>query len=109
LLTPGLRRWGGVRAPVGPTGSAGRRLAISNGACYTSRTTDGKIGNSIGLILPKELLAQTGFAEGDKVEAILQPDGGIRLKPHDDLHARSMEIARRAMKQYAGALRELAK
>jgi putative addiction module antidote len=68
-----------------------------------------KIGNSIGLILPKELLAQTGFAEGDKVEAILQPDGGIRLKPHDDLHARSMEIARRAMKQYAGALRELAK
>ncbi len=68
-----------------------------------------KIGNSLGLILPKELLAQTGFAEGDKLQAIMQPDGGLRLKHHDDLHARTMEIARKAMKQYAGALRELAK
>lgn len=68
-----------------------------------------KIGNSLGLILPKELLAQLEFSEGDKLQVILQPGGGVRLKHYDDLHARTMAIARKAMKQYAGALRELAK
>lgn len=68
-----------------------------------------KIGNSLGLILPKELLAQLGLAEGDRLEAVKQAEGGVKLVRHDDLHARTMEIARKAMKQYANALRELAK
>lgn len=68
-----------------------------------------KIGNSLGLILPKELLAQLGFSEGDKLDIVRQPEGGLKLQRHDDLHARSMAIARELMKDYAGTLRELAK
>lgn len=68
-----------------------------------------KIGNSLGLILPKELLAQLGFAEGDKLQAVRLPEGGVTLRAHEDLHARTMEIAREAMKEYASTLRELAK
>ncbi|MCO5091469.1 AbrB/MazE/SpoVT family DNA-binding domain-containing protein [Bosea sp. (in: a-proteobacteria)] len=68
-----------------------------------------KIGNSLGLILPKELLVQLGFGEGDRLEVVRQPEGGLKLQRHDDLHARAMAAARQAMKDYAGALRELAK
>jgi putative addiction module antidote len=68
-----------------------------------------KIGNSLGLILPKELLAQLGFAEGDRLEFVRQPEGGVRLQRHDDTHARAMAIARQVMKDYADTMRELAK
>ncbi len=68
-----------------------------------------KIGNSVGIILPKEMLTRLGLAEGDRFTVIRQPDREVKLVPHDDLHARTMAIAREAMKQYAGALRELAK
>ncbi len=68
-----------------------------------------KIGNSLGLILPKELLAQLGFSEGDKLELVRQPEGALKLQRHDNIHARAMAIARKAMKDYAGTLRELAK
>lgn len=68
-----------------------------------------KIGNSLGLILPKDLLAQFGFSEGDKLEIVRQPEGALKLQRHEDLHARAMAIARKAMKDYAGTLRELAK
>lgn len=68
-----------------------------------------KIGNSLGLILPKDLLAQLGFSEGDKLDIVRQPEGGLKLQRHDDLHARGMAIARELMKDYAGTLRELAK
>lgn len=68
-----------------------------------------KIGNSVGIILPKEMLARLDLAEGDRFTVIRQPDREVKLVPHDELHARTMAIARKAMKQYAGALRELAK
>lgn len=68
-----------------------------------------KIGNSLGLILPKDLLLQLGFQEGDRLELVRQPEGGVKLQRHEDLHARAMEIARQTMKDYAGTLRELAK
>lgn len=68
-----------------------------------------KIGNSVGFILPKELLARLDLAEGDRFTVVRLPDREVKLVPHDDLHARTMAIARKAMKQYAGAMRELAK
>ncbi|AMJ61275.1 AbrB/MazE/SpoVT family DNA-binding domain-containing protein [Bosea sp. PAMC 26642] len=68
-----------------------------------------KIGNSVGFILPKELLARLDLTEGDRFTVVRQPDREVKLVPHEDLHARTMAIAREAMKQYAGALRELAK
>ncbi len=68
-----------------------------------------KIGNSLGLILPKELLAQLKLAEGDKLTVVEQPERGIQLSPYEDKHARAMAFARRAFKDYANTFRELAK
>jgi putative addiction module antidote len=68
-----------------------------------------KIGNSIGLILPKEMAARLNLKEGDKLFPIEQPGGGFILTPHDPDFERAMEIARRGMKRYHNALAELAK
>lgn len=68
-----------------------------------------RIGNSLGLILPKDLLTQLGFNEGDQLEIVRQPEGGLKLQRHDDLHARGMAIARKSFKKYAATYRELAK
>ncbi|MDB5593412.1 MAG: AbrB family transcriptional regulator [Hyphomicrobiales bacterium] len=68
-----------------------------------------KIGNSLGVILPKELAARLNLAEGDKLHVIEQPERGLNLTPYDPVHAKGMEIARRAFKTYANTFRELAK
>lgn len=67
-----------------------------------------KIGNSTGLILPKELLARLGLQQGDEVVVTEAPDGFKVSKPVADLE-RGMEIARKAMRTYRDALTELAK
>ncbi len=68
-----------------------------------------KIGNSTGLILPKELLARLKLAQGDSVYVVETPDGGVRLSKTDPTFAAGMAIAERAMKTYRNALTELAK
>ena len=57
-----------------------------------------KIGNSVGVILPKELLARLNLKEGDKFYPVEQPDGSLRLSPFNPKHARTMEIARKIMR-----------
>ena len=68
-----------------------------------------KIGNSIGLILPKELLARLKLLEGDKLHVVEQTERGFKLSPYDPKHAKAMEIARRAFREYADTFRALAK
>ena len=68
-----------------------------------------KIGNSVGIILPKEMLVRLGLAEGDRFTVVRPPDREVKLVPHDALHARGMAVARRAFKDYADTFRELAK
>ena len=68
-----------------------------------------KIGNSTGVILPKEVLARLQLTVGDKFHATLTPEGGIRLTPYDPDFERAMDVARRGMKIYRNALAELAK
>ena len=68
-----------------------------------------KIGNSTGLILPKELLARLKLAEGDKLHVVEQTERGIKLSPYDPKHVRAMEIARRSFRRYADTYRALAK
>lgn len=67
-----------------------------------------KIGNSTGLILPKELLARLGLQQGDEVVVTEIPDG-FAIRRGDDAFERGIEIAREAMKTYRNALKELAK
>jgi len=68
-----------------------------------------KIGNSVGLILPKELLARLKLQEGDKLYVVEQTERGIKLSPYDPKHAKAMEIARRSFHKYADTYKELAK
>ena len=68
-----------------------------------------KIGNSVGLILPKELLARSKLKVGDKLHVVEQTERGIKLSPYDPKHAKAMEIARRAFRTYADTFKALAK
>ena len=68
-----------------------------------------KIGNSVGLILPKELLARLHLKEGDKLHIVEQPDRGLKLTPYDPKHAETMRIARDVMDEYQDTFRALAK
>lgn len=68
-----------------------------------------KIGNSTGLILPKELMARLNLSSGDKFYATVTPEGGIRFTPYNPKFEKAMEVARRGMKIYRNALAELAK
>lgn len=68
-----------------------------------------KVGNSLGLILPKELLARLKLKEGDKFHIVEQTERGIKLTPYDPKHAKGMEIARRSFRKYADTYKALAK
>ena len=67
-----------------------------------------KVGNSSGVILPKELLAELDVGQGDTLSVSRTPDG-ITLRRADPEFDEQMEIARKVMKKYRNALRELAK
>lgn len=68
-----------------------------------------KIGNSVGLVLPKEALAHLKVDEGDSLTVTEAADGSLRLSPHQAEVARQMEVAQDIMKRYRNTLRELAK
>jgi putative addiction module antidote len=68
-----------------------------------------KIGNSFGLILPRELLARFKLKEGDKLHAVEQPERGLKLTPYDPKYAKTMKIAREIMDEYKDTFRALAK
>ncbi len=68
-----------------------------------------KIGNSTGVILPKELLARLKLKPGDKLHVVEQTERGFKLSPYDPKHAKAMEIARRAFSKYADTFKALAK
>ena len=66
------------------------------------------IGNSVGVILPKELLAKLGVRKGDTLYAIDTPDG-VRLTAADPEFETQMKVAREVMRRRRNVLRELAK
>mgnify|MGYP000028688878 CR=1 FL=1 len=68
-----------------------------------------KIGNSTGLILPKELLTRLGLQEGDALVVSEGPQGTLNLTPHTDDDEETMRIAREVMKAYHNTLTALAK
>lgn len=68
-----------------------------------------KIGNSTGLILPKELLARLGLAQGDSVSVTEGPDRSLTISPYEEEDAETQRIAREVMKEYKNTLKALAK
>lgn len=65
------------------------------------------IGNSAGVILPKELLARLRLEKGDDVYVLETPDG-IRLTAYDPELAMQMEVAEQVMRNRRDLLRKLA-
>jgi putative addiction module antidote len=66
-----------------------------------------KIGNSAGVILPKELLARLRVAAGDTVYVTESPDG-LRITANDPGFAEKMALAEQIMREDRDILRILA-
>jgi putative addiction module antidote len=67
-----------------------------------------KVGNSAGLILPKEVLAHLNASIGENLTIVLKP-GSIELTTADPDFDAQMATAREVMARRKRALRELAK
>jgi putative addiction module antidote len=67
-----------------------------------------QIGNSVGVILPKEVLARLKAEKGDSIYITETPEG-YAVTPHDPAFEEQMVEARRIMKKRRNALHELAK
>ncbi len=65
------------------------------------------IGNSTGIILPKELLEKLRVGKGDVLH-VLETPGGIELVNYDPEFARHMDVAETIMRQDRDILRKLA-
>ncbi len=67
-----------------------------------------QIGNSIGVILPKEVIARLKVAKGDSIFITETPEG-FAITPHDPNFETQMQAAEEIMKRRRNVLRELAK
>ena len=67
-----------------------------------------QIGNSLGVILPKEFLAKMKLGKGDELFATETSDG-YSLTPHDVTFEAQMKVAEGIMRKRRNVLRELAK
>lgn len=65
------------------------------------------VGNSAGIILPKEILARMNVEKGDTLYIVEGPQG-IRLIPYDQEFATQMEAAREVMRENRDVLQRLA-
>jgi putative addiction module antidote len=65
------------------------------------------VGNSAGIVLPKELLARLRVRKGDTLYATELPDG-FKLSAFDPELAAQMEVAERVMRTRRTLLRKLA-
>ncbi len=65
------------------------------------------VGNSVGVVLPKEILERLRVRKGDSLY-ILETPRGIELTPYDPEFARQMDAAEEVMREDRDALRKLA-
>lgn len=68
-----------------------------------------KVGNSVGVILPKEALAHLNADEGDAVTLTEGADGRLLLSSQNAAVSEQMRVAQDIMQRYRNTLRELAK
>ena len=67
-----------------------------------------KVGNSVGLVLPKQALAHLKVGEGDTVCLTDAAEGSVRMTANPEV-SRQMEVVQDVMHRYRNTLRELAK
>ena len=67
-----------------------------------------RVGGSLGVILPKEVLGSLNLKEGDEMFVQGTPEG-VKLVPYDPIFAEVRESTQDYMRRHRNALRELAK
>jgi putative addiction module antidote len=65
------------------------------------------IGNSAGIILPREALARLNVQKGDTVYLNETP-AGVQVSPYDEEFGAKMEVADRIVRRYRDAFKKLA-
>jgi putative addiction module antidote len=65
------------------------------------------IGNSVGIVLPKEVLSRLHVEKGDSLYLLDTPEG-VQLTPYDQDFAAEMDAAKRVMRKHRDVLRKLA-
>lgn len=68
-----------------------------------------KVGNSLGLVLPKEVISRLRVSEGEDVFLLEGPDNTYRITPFDPSFEKKMEKAEEIMARYRNTLHVLAK
>ncbi len=68
-----------------------------------------RFGNSLGIVLPKEVIDRLDAAEGEPLFLIEAPDGGYRLTPHDPGFENKMAKADDIIGRYGNTLAVLSK
>jgi putative addiction module antidote len=66
------------------------------------------VGNSTGVVLPKEVLARLRVDRGDQLYLTEAPDGSFRITAYDPEFARQMKLAEEIMREDRDILRVLA-
>lgn len=66
-----------------------------------------RIGGSLGVLLPKELLAELGVGEGDQIYPVRTKEG-IELTRFDPDFAKAIEAGRNFRRRYPNAMKKLA-
>jgi putative addiction module antidote len=67
-----------------------------------------QIGNSLGVVLPKELLARLKLEKGDTLFVTDAP-GGVNLTPYDPAVEEQLALGRELMREYRDTFHQLAK
>lgn len=68
-----------------------------------------KFGNSLGVVLPKEVINRLRAGDGEKVFLIEAGDGDYRLTPYDPTFEKKMAKAEEIMSRYRNTLHALSK
>jgi putative addiction module antidote len=68
-----------------------------------------KVGNSVGLVLPKQALAHLKAGEGDTIVVTETSEDGLQIRPNRKEFAKTMAVFESLSKRYRNTLRELAK
>jgi len=68
-----------------------------------------KIGNSLGVVLPKEAVNRLQAGDGDRLYLVEAPNGGYQLTPYDPAFDKKMKKAEDIISRYRNTLHALSK
>jgi putative addiction module antidote len=81
----------------------------SEAAVMTLKIEIKKIGNSDGVILPREVMERFDLKRGQQLHLIELAGGGFQAMPYDPDFEETLKIADRVMDEYKDTLAALAK